>query len=203
MDNLCKYGCGREGKYKFRNGLCCEDSPNKCPANRQKNSDATKQSNTFKIRSQDILKSCQFCGTTMASGNISRHEHVCYLNPNRLILCPVCGKPIKNYKKNKTCSHGCANTFFRTGKNNPNWKDSTYRTTCFEFHPRRCIVCGEENIVEVHHYDGNRDNNEPQNLIPLCPTHHKYVHSRHNEKVEEYIEEYRKNYINPTLSELA
>ena len=48
--------------------------------------------------------------------------------------CPVCGKLFETKKTDRektTCSYGCSNTFFRSGSNNPNWKDESYRTTCF------------------------------------------------------------------------
>lgn len=53
-----------------------------------------------------------------------------------------------------------------------------YRTICFQYHDRQCIVCGEREIVDVHHRDRNPLNNVPENLIPLCPTHHRYCHTR-------------------------
>jgi hypothetical protein len=41
----------------------------------------------------------------------------------------------------------------------------------------RCGIahCGDI-IVEIHHIDGNRENNDPQNLIPLCGSHHARAH---------------------------
>ena len=59
---------------------------------------------------------------------------------------------------------------------------------------KACIVCGEDNIVAVHHYDHNKKNNEPSNLIPLCPTHHQYVHSRYKHLVEDKIEVYKRSF---------
>lgn len=113
--------------------------------------------------------------------------------------CPICGiefETIINHKHEKiTCSHKCANTYFRSGKDNPNWKDSTYRSTCFQYHKKECIICGENKIVAVHHYDENPKNNSIDNLIPLCPTHHQYVHSKYKNEVISKIDEYRKNFI--------
>lgn len=37
---------------------------------------------------------------------------------------------------------------------------------------RRC----NEHIVEVHHVDENRENNNPDNLVVLCDKHHKLAH---------------------------
>lgn len=34
-----------------------------------------------------------------------------------------------------------------------------------------CALCAKPN-PQIHHIDGNPANNEPLNLIPLCPNHH-------------------------------
>lgn len=115
-------------------------------------------------------------------------------------LCPVCGKTFKNILSGKkdekiVCSRACSNTFFRSGVNNPNWKgghNSPYRSLCFNNHEKKCVVCDENTIVEVHHYDGNHMNNDVRNLVPLCPTHHKYWHSRHRGKIKMIVDEYVK-----------
>lgn len=109
-------------------------------------------------------------------------------------LCSVCSNPIKHYKTSKTCGYSCSNTLFRSGPNNPNWKDSTYTTTCFHYHTKECVICQESNIVEVHHLDENHKNNSPSNLIPLCPTHHQYWHSRYRHIVEPQIRKYIENW---------
>jgi hypothetical protein len=106
--------------------------------------------------------------------------------------CPVCGNLVK-HKRNKTCSYACSNTLFRSGPNNPNWKDETYQTTCFHYHKKECVVCKETNIVEVHHLDEDRNNNDPSNLVPLCPTHHKYWHSRYRSLIEDQVWAYVAN----------
>jgi hypothetical protein len=67
-----------------------------------------------------------------------------------------------------------------------------YRSICWSHHEKICLVCGEDKIVAVHHYDENHQNNDPKNLVPLCPTHHLYVHSSYKYLVEEKIEEYLK-----------
>lgn len=122
---------------------------------------------------------------------IKRHETFCYLNPKNKKLCPVCGKIIKNIKAT-TCSSNCANKFFSKKKQKPK---TSYRTICFEYHEKKCIVCGEDKIVSVHHYDGNHKNNDPCNLIPLCPTHHQYIHSKYKKFVLPIINKYRKKFI--------
>ena len=119
-------------------------------------------------------------------------------------ICPVCGKEFytdvgKKAQKKICCSYACSNTYFRSGENNGMYyKATNYTTIGFRHHPHRCCVCGEEKIVAIHHYDGNHNNNEPTNLVPLCPTHHQYIHSRYKdeiiEKVDAYVEEFKKNF---------
>ena len=113
--------------------------------------------------------------------------------------CPICGNVFEvevNNKKGKiTCSHSCANTYFRSGENHGNWKEDSYRTTCFEFHKKECVVCGENKIVEVHHYDGNHENNKKENLVPICSTHHKYWHSRYRYLIKDKVDNYVKDFI--------
>lgn len=114
--------------------------------------------------------------------------------------CPICEEQFQTLKghprEKKTCSRGCANTYFRSGSNNPNWKESAYRTTCFEYHKKECVVCKESRIVEVHHLNEDPNDNSLANLIPLCPTHHQYWHSQYKcevePKIRKYIEEWKK-----------
>lgn len=143
---------------------------------------------------------CQFCNASFGKSNISKHEKGCYLNPINLRCCGVCNHPIKHYKTSKgTCSRSCANTYFRSGENNGNWKQSSYQSTCFLYHDRACVVCRESNIVEVHHLDSDRNNNDPSNLIPLCPTHHQYWHSKHRHLVENIVYSYIEKWKITTL----
>jgi ribosomal protein S27AE len=117
--------------------------------------------------------------------------------------CPVCGTEFESKVDHKhektTCSYACANTYFRSGQFNPNWKDYTYRSTCFEKHKKECVICGENKIVAVHHFDENHNNNSIENLIPLCPTHHQYVHSKYKDEVMDKIVEYRNKFIEMTI----
>ena len=43
---------------------------------------------------------------------------------------------------------------------------------------RYCAACGEDRTVDIHHIDGNHDNNSKDNLIDLCPTCHSILHRR-------------------------
>lgn len=193
---LCSYGCGKEGKYILKNGKhCCEKFWNSCPINKKKNSEAAKKSNKFTFNANKIRSTCKWCGLESNLPTIRRHEKSCYLNPLNIKICPVCFKPIKDYKKTETCSHACANTYFRSGPQNPNWKEtscsySSYRKTCFFYFGHKCAICDEKNLVTVHHIDGDRQNNKRENLIPLCPTHHYYIHWGLNDLIQDKIDSY-------------
>lgn len=117
-------------------------------------------------------------------------------------ICPVCNTPfvaeIRQGKKEQiTCSTGCANTYFRSGNNHPNYVDGTsnYSTICFQHHGHQCAVCPESVIVEAHHLDGDRSNNTPANLVPLCPTHHRYWHSKHRYLILQKVLDYVNSFI--------
>jgi hypothetical protein len=134
---------------------------------------------------------CRHCRKELSLPNLERHEDSCYLNPVNLQKCVVCGKPVKGYKHSKgTCSRSCANKYFRSGEDNGNFRGTQYTTICFYHHKKECIVCGEDKIVAVHHNDHNHCNNDPENLIPLCPTHHQYIHSRYAGEVQPIIDKY-------------
>lgn len=59
----------------------------------------------------------------------------------------------------------------------------SYREHAFEAYPHQCAICGwneDRDVLEVHHIDENRQHNDLDNLIILCPnchgklTSHKY-----------------------------
>ena len=170
----------------------CKLNPNKQTANLVNAKEALKEKVT-----------CIYCNKPFVKGNITKHTNSCSKNPVVLLkkekTCPVCSKVF--YTSAVTCSNSCANTYFRSGINHPKYKeDSTtaYVAICFSFHKKECIICGEDKIVAVHHYDENHLNNNPDNLIPLCPTHHQYFHSKYRDLVELQIVTYRNNFIENT-----
>lgn len=54
----------------------------------------------------------------------------------------------------------------------------SYRRIAFSNYPNECHVCGyneELGILEVHHRDSNRENNQLENLCILCPNCHRKI----------------------------
>ena len=41
----------------------------------------------------------------------------------------------------------------------------------------KCVICGFDKIVDLHHLDQNTENNSELNLIGLCPNHHRMLHN--------------------------
>ena len=134
----------------------------------------------------NVKKECSFCSKSFSVANIKRHEQACSKNPKNQKECPVCKKI--HSKKSVTCGYSCSNTYFRSGSDNPNY--GNYRTICFDNHGKKCIVCGEDKIVSVHHVNEDHSDNRPKNLVPLCPTHHQYVHSKYKDEIQPIIEKY-------------
>jgi hypothetical protein len=119
--------------------------------------------------------------------------------------CPVCHKEflVKNgeRREKRVCSKGCSNSYFRSGKNGipytPGLKryNSKYRTLCFSVYPVKCALCDFDKIVEVHHIDENHNNNDIDNLIPLCPNHHKMtITLKYKKEIYEQIKEFKEKY---------
>lgn len=83
------------------------------------------------------------------------------------------------------CSRSCANNRQEW------WNDNAtnYRTIAFQHWKCECTICGFDKVVAVHHIDENHYNNDPKNLIPLCPNHHEMVHSKWYNEVIPLIEE--------------
>lgn len=59
---------------------------------------------------------------------------------------------------------------------------TTYRSIAFREYDAKCEICGYSNhleILEVHHIDKNRENNDISNLIILCPNCHAALTYKH------------------------
>ena len=122
---------------------------------------------------------------------------------SQLCKCANCGKEVwrtnSQLARSKTgnvyCSRSCAtsknNSLFKTGENHPNYNGNNYRKKAFDNYEHQCAVCGwneDEDILEVHHIDENRENNELDNLKILCPICHRKLTSHKYKLVENIIE---------------
>lgn len=120
------------------------------------------------------------------------------------VICKSCNNEFeveerKNLFPSKSqyfCSRSCANSIGGKAKSKKYHNDdvATYTTVAWRHHERKCLVCEEVNVVAVHHLNENHNDNRPENLVPLCPTHHQYMHSKHKCLIEHKVLEYVKNW---------
>jgi hypothetical protein len=152
------------------------------------------------VREKDIKRGRgKFCSLSCSSTyNASRRPKK---EPN--VSCANCGnefyKNASDQKQSKSglffCNRKCKAEAQKVGglvEIQPSHYGKNYRTICFTHHKKECVVCGEDKIVSVHHYDENHNNNDPNNLVPLCPTHHQYVHSGYKDLVIDKINDWMK-----------
>lgn len=132
---------------------------------------------------------CKECGkeTEMhARGKCYHCYRKNYKQPS--IVCKVCGKKSEHHAKGM-CGNCAQKLFYYDNIKSYNvmkvhnidlktWKEVT----------KKCLICEFDKIVDLHHLDHNRKNNSRENLIGLCPNHHKMCHDmRFREEVEMLI----------------
>lgn len=90
--------------------------------------------------------------------------------------CKRCQRIMKLHAK-ELC-RGCYNFIFNLDKakawNYKKWyglDPITYKNLTKE-----CVVCNFDKVVDLHHLDEDHKNNDLNNLIGLCPNHHKMLH---------------------------
>lgn len=78
----------------------------------------------------------------------------------------------------------------------------TYTSVARRNHENKCIVCGFDKILEVHHVNENHDDNRADNLVFLCPSHHRLYHSRYKYEVVPHIKEYLERWKNRVVGSI-
>ena len=116
------------------------------------------------------------------------------------VECVACNKKFSVVEREKLfpskekyfCSRSCANSIGGTAKALKHHPDYTakYTVVAWRHHEKKCVVCGENKIVAVHHLNEVHSDNRPENLVPMCPTHHQYMHSKYKWMVEGVVTEY-------------
>jgi endogenous inhibitor of DNA gyrase (YacG/DUF329 family) len=131
-------------------------------------------------------------------------------------ICPQCNTEFEAYpsSKKRFCSKHCSGIFhsnlldwrknnpdYQNGENNPGWKGGTARSTInrrarkalteANINQNICQQCGRESPLyrfNVHHKDGDQQNNLVENLEVLCPTCHNSGSplARHSRELDEH-----------------
>ena len=112
------------------------------------------------------------------------------------IVCKRCKREIPNHAKG-LCS-GCYNFVFHLDKNKAQnykkWHNLDIET--YKRITQKCMICGFDKIVDLHHLDEHKYNHSETNLIGLCPNHHKMLHDfRYRKEMRDLLKQ--KGYILP------
>ena len=131
-----------------------------------------------------VTAHCKICGKlkeVAGDGKTKGYCHVCY---KKLIwkpkpkICKRCRRERPMHAKG--LCNGCYNSVFHIEKVKEN-NTLKYHNIDYETYNKlteKCIICGFDKIVELHHIDHNHKNNSSDNLIGICPNHHKMLHDR-------------------------
>jgi len=90
------------------------------------------------------------------------------------------------------CSRKCANSQGGQAKANKIEEsgEMRYKSVAKRNHINECIICGFDKIIDAHHINENHNDNRPENLVFLCPNHHRLYHSRYKNEIQPHIEKY-------------
>lgn len=118
----------------------------------------------------------------------------------KIVKCKRCNRDKPMHAKGLCI--GCYNSVFHIDKvKADNWKklygiDSTVYLEI----TKSCVLCGFDKVVDLHHLDHDHSNISRENLVGLCPNHHKMLHHR-NYKKEIYSQLEEKGFKVPNLYE--
>jgi hypothetical protein len=139
------------------------------------------------IRKPNI--SCIICGKEIyrRPAEIKKHNGHAFCSSScygifcrKEVPCLVCGKLILSGKNKKTCSRSCANknrTGISYGIKQPKDKVKSQRSLkirLLQAKGGKCEKCGynKVEILQIHHKDKERTNNNLNNLELICPNCH-------------------------------
>ena len=112
-----------------------------------------------RMRKQDPVRYCAFCGTLLVRKRF----------PSGL-------EDIGVFLRRKYCDRTCMAKAFDAKPS-----QSTENSVC-HYHARKivlqgkCEICGAENASDVHHIDKDFRNNSPSNLMRICRSCHSKIH---------------------------
>jgi hypothetical protein len=121
-------------------------------------------------------------------------------------MCVTCYKKLAWKPKPKECKRckrilthhakglcaGCYQTVFQL-ENNKNHNYKKWYNISIDLYKKitkKCLLCGFDKVVDLHHLDKNKKNNSESNLIGLCPNHHRMIHQqKYRQEILEKVNE--------------
>ena len=139
-----------------------------------------------------MIKKCKNCGEE------TEHEakgfcHKCYVKlawkPKKR-ECRRC-KRLLPMKAKDLCG-GCYNTIFMLEKTKIRNHIERHNISIELYNEitKKCALCSFDKIIDLHHLDENKKNNLKDNLVGLCPNHHKMLHDlRYRKEIVQQLKE--------------
>ena len=125
-----------------------------------------------------MIKKCKNCGKE-DEHHAKGYCFNCYKKfawKPKIAICKRCNREMPIHAK-ELCA-GCYNFVFHLDKNKSWSQKKNYGLNIENYKKitKRCVICGFDKVVDLHHLDQDKTNNYEKNLIGLCPNHHKMLH---------------------------
>lgn len=139
----------------------------------------------FQRRKQEVRSTKNYCSKRCSGLSTTPPHKRAERKPAIDKVCEYCGKTykVKPSRLNpRFCSKPCDWAYrsaHMIGNGNPNHRHGKSQMSAIAIakrnYPMRCAVCGFDVIVDVHHILPKSEGgvNDPNNLIVLCPNHHR------------------------------
>jgi hypothetical protein len=120
----------------------------------------------------------------------------------KILTCKRCKRKLPIHAKALCAS--CYNYVFHQDKNKAyqQRKKNKIDIKTYQKTTKTCVICGFDKIVDIHHLDGNKQNNSENNLIGLCPNHHRMINN-YKYKFEVFSELAKLGYTLPISEKVA
>jgi len=131
-----------------------------------------------------VFGKCKKCNkekNVAAYGTSKGLCHTCYkrfLWKPRLKNCKRCKRERPMHAKG--LCQGCYTSVFHIDKVMDHQTKKRYGLNKEQYDKitKQCVICGFDKIVDLHHLDHNNKNNSRDNMLGVCPNHHKMLHHR-------------------------
>ena len=108
----------------------------------------------------------------------------------KLVECKRCHRILPMHAKG-LCD-GCYNSVFHLKKTRED-NHTKYHNISPELYnklTKQCVICGFQQVVDLHHLDEDKSNNSEKNLVGLCPNHHRmFHHSNFKQEILQLLKE--------------
>tara|TARA_Y100000310_G_scaffold341930_1_gene442904 strand:+ start:9128 stop:9613 length:486 start_codon:yes stop_codon:yes gene_type:complete len=126
-----------------------------------------------------VIKECDNCKQEKdhhAKGLCYSCYKKLYFKP-KILTCKRCKRKLAIHAKG-LCA-GCYNYTFHQDKNKAyqQRKKNKISIKTYQKTTEKCVICGFDKVVDIHHLDANKKNNAESNLIGLCPNHHRMINN--------------------------